>query len=381
MIENTSVRLLVLMKIAFLIGGSQNRNHRWNGYELRFGNAGVSGTDQSAVAYAEYLASQGHSVIYLTESCLNGTEYKGVKYFDSLVREDYDAIVVFGSLFSHCLLMPWPSVKTVLVYCQITCLPSLEECEKFRTVNPHCKLRAIHVSEWGRKATMHNSPHYSDFIEKDIVIYNPVYQDVIHRVPVETRVPRSFIFHATWFRGGAVARRVHDRLGFSSFVSFNYDLQNGLQGQASVNKAEIMRALSKCDYFVYPLINTHGIYQNIVHKDTFGCVVAEALAMGVIVITWKVAALPELYGDFIQYADFPEGVDARVMEAGRDVREPLLMSDAAVESIARVIETLEADPARKERIRAEGMKFARESFSADVCGPRWKLILSDLMFV
>jgi hypothetical protein len=358
------------MRIAFLITGTRSRNKRWNGYELRHGGAAVSGTDQSAVLYAEYLASRGHLVHYYSETCLNGSEFKGVTYYDRFASLDYDAMVVSFDL----VMVQFPKLKTLVVYCQCSCLPPQKACETFRALNPACKMRAVHVSDWGRRATMLNSRHYSEFIERDTVIHNPLMMDVIPGDP-GARVPRSGIFHATWMRGGEVAKRVHDRLGFGAFRSFNYDTHHGVPGQASVDKSALFKMLAESDYFVYPLVNTAGQYQHFVHKDTFGCVVAEALAMGVIVVTWKVAALPELYGDHIKYAEWPSGADLNGLQSPYEMKEPLLMSDEAVEKMARVIEALEADPAAKERLREEGMKFARARFRAESEGPLWEEIL------
>jgi glycosyltransferase involved in cell wall biosynthesis len=62
----------------------------------------------------------------------------------------------------------------------------------------------------------------------------------------------------------------------------------------------IFNTLSKCKYFIYPLINLDN---NLIHYDTFGYVVLEALLHGVIVITPKIQVYEELYGDAICYID------------------------------------------------------------------------------
>lgn len=358
------------MRIAFFIGTTRARNMPWNGYEIRYGGAAVSGSDQSAVLYAEYLASRGHVVHYYSETCKDNTEYKGVHYFNSFRSLDYDAMVI---LFDF-LLTSMPQLKKVIVYCQCPSIPNRQACERFRELNPGCKMLAVHVSEWGKRATLHNSPHYSNFIEKDAIIYNPLMMDVFESVPEAPRIPRSCIFHATWDRGGIIARRVHDRLGFSSFKSFNYYTKDMLPDQSCGDKRTIFSDLSQSDYFIYPLSVTPA--RCVVHKDTFACVVAEALAMGVIVVSWKVAALPELYDGLVQFAEWPKGANVEGLTSVYDMKDPTLVTGEAVQNLAAVVEALEADPARKERLREAGKKFVRERYTVEAGGPLWEALLS-----
>ena len=72
------------MRIAFVVIGNSRRSNYLNGFNLRYGNGGGSGTDTSTVLVAEYLAKQGHEVVYAADKideALN-LQYKekGIEY-------------------------------------------------------------------------------------------------------------------------------------------------------------------------------------------------------------------------------------------------------------------------------------------------------------
>ena len=55
------------MRIAFIVIGNSRRSNYLNGYNLRYGSGGGSGTDTSSVLVAEYLAKQGHEVVFVAD--------------------------------------------------------------------------------------------------------------------------------------------------------------------------------------------------------------------------------------------------------------------------------------------------------------------------
>ena len=61
----------------------------------------------------------------------------------------------------------------------------------------------------------------------------------------------------------------------------------------SLSKHSMKELLRDADFFVYPLVLPNAI----VHHDTFACVVLEAVAAGVIVVTWDVACMRDVYGN------------------------------------------------------------------------------------
>ena len=56
------------MRIVFTVIGNSRRSNYLNGETLRYEGGGGSGTDTSSIVVAEYLASQGHEVVLVTEA-------------------------------------------------------------------------------------------------------------------------------------------------------------------------------------------------------------------------------------------------------------------------------------------------------------------------
>lgn len=55
------------MRIAIIVIGNTRRNGYLNGYNLRYGGGGASGTDTSSILIGEYLSKQGHEVVICTD--------------------------------------------------------------------------------------------------------------------------------------------------------------------------------------------------------------------------------------------------------------------------------------------------------------------------
>jgi hypothetical protein len=66
------------------------------------------------------------------------------------------------------------------------------------------------------------------------------------------------------------------------------------------SKQNVLLYTAKSKYFIYPLINLDN---NMIHYDTFGYVVLEALLNKTIVIAPKIKVYEELYGDAVCYID------------------------------------------------------------------------------
>lgn len=371
------------MHILFIISGTATRKNLWNGHIIRYGGVGVSGTDQSAVLFAEKLASRGHTVHYISETCKRGTEYKGVTYSNAYPENTqlYDAIVTTCNLPIP-PSVTFPNAKTLSIYCQCNAIPDANQLDAFIQRHPSCKIRAVHVSEWGKESTIQSFPHYRKYIDKDVVIYNPLMMDVLESVPIQKQ-PKTFIFHAVWERGGDVAQEVFDRLGWTreggKMMALDYDTSSKIatseDKKISGDKSEIARMLSNADYFIYPLVNSNNRWRDVVHKDTFGCCVSEALAMGAIVITWQVGALPELYNGYAQFAEFPTGANVNSLTGTGVSVDASLRSNEAVENIIKIIRHLESNPSLKDQIRKDGMDYARNKFNADTLCPLWDQVL------
>jgi hypothetical protein len=119
-----------------------------------------------------------------------------------------------------------------------------------------------------------------------------------------------------------------------------------------LGKRSLVQRLCDSDYFAYFLSSPgHPPYH-----DTYSQCVLEAMACGVIVVTWDVACMREVYGDRILLVPPPDGYDG----SGDPVDHPFFHSNEAVEMFAKAITALEADPESKEAMRRRAFEWARE---------------------
>ena len=163
------------------------------------------------------------------------------------------------------------------------------------------KLGFVHISEWERGMTgpVVQSAMRSHLQTKSTIIPNPVMDEMITEVLSNSpkRNSQKFVFHAAWARGGNVALQAVRELNYPSpeFHAFDYlmathDHQDSFfHRHNGVDKKTLFTNIAQSEYFIYPLYTP---YQD-VHKDTFSCVVAEAIALGAIVGTYPLGALPE----------------------------------------------------------------------------------------
>ena len=348
------------MKYLFYIGAANARKNNWNGEIMRYGGVGVSGTEQSCVYYAEQLA-QCHSVTLYAANCVTST-IRNVTYTNQLSSfdSDYDAIVVTYpfDLPNQCFV----HLKTLYLYFQCNTFHEYN-LSRFKHIHPWCKIVAVHVSRYGLESTRHTTPTYDRYITEDIILSNPIFTDVFDQYPIQ-KIPRSIIFHAVWERGGDVVEKVRQALNWSlPILTANYDTQ---AEKKSCDKSAVAQLLAKADYFIYPLINSNPLYYDVIHKDTFGCCVSEAMYMRVVVVTWRVAALAELYtDDEVVFVDFPEEANqADLIKPIPIMRDPALRSEKAIQNIVKAIQQLEANPSRKKKLLENAYEKVKNKFTA-----------------
>jgi hypothetical protein len=124
------------MRIAFIVIGNSRRSNYLTGDTIRYGKGGGSGTDGSSILVAEYLASQGHEVVFAFEKLepaletkyreegrdfIPGTTVRGVTYtftdFQNIQNLEFDILV--SSLWYHDYdKMPITITKSV-IYCRV----------------------------------------------------------------------------------------------------------------------------------------------------------------------------------------------------------------------------------------------------------------------
>jgi glycosyltransferase involved in cell wall biosynthesis len=392
------------MRIAFIVIGNSRRSNYLNGYNLRYGNGGGSGTDTSSVLVAEYLAKQGHDVVFVADKLepkleeeykakgrvyIPGEEFYGVKYtndnFDGIDNKEFD-IVVSMLWFQDYDKLPITITKGLIYWSHMQWIYGVDHIKNY-VKNNNLSLGFVHISEWEKKMTggltesiKNNEVNTNVQIS---LIPNPIMDEMINEVVslTPTRKPHKFVFHAAWARGGNVAIEAVRKLDYpdTEFHAFDYlmathnhqdsffNLHNG------VDKKTLFTNIAESEYFIYPLYTP---YQD-VHKDTFSCVVAEAIALGAIVVTYPLGALPENFGEFCQWLDFPEGVDVEKMQnepLTKDLEGKFTITDNIVEKI----KYLEENPQIKEDLRSKGKDSIISRFNVNTVGQMWIDLINKL---
>lgn len=384
------------MRILFTLLGNSRRSNFLTGDTIRNGGGGGSGTDTSTILVAEYLASQGHEVVVVSdelepqiETNLRkngntfqwGTVSKGVTYsnfkFDNVANREFDILV--NSLWFHNYdSLPVKITKGLIYWCHMQWLYGMGEIVQY--VNKHnLKLGIVNISQWEKSCT---EPIVNVILNQIKVpheralIPNPVFDEIINKTLSNNyvRKPHKFIFHASWPRGGNVAVDAVRQLPFADkeFHAFDYLMVIHAHGDAffhmhnGVDKSTLFQHLAESEYFVYPLYTP---YQD-VHKDTFSCVVAEALALGVNVLTYKLGALPEYYDGLVEWLPFPEGTNPEKMQ-----QEPLSKDlDGKFKITSNIVDRinfLENNPALKEERRIKAKQHILDSFNINKVGNMW----------
>lgn len=390
------------MRILFTLLGNSRRSNYLTGDTIRNGGGGGSGTDTSTILVAEYLASQGHEVVVVSDELepliennlrKNGCTFKwgtvsrGVTYsnfkFDNVENKTFDILV--NSLWFHNYdSLPVTITKGLVYWCHMQWVYGMSEIASFAKKHS-LKLAFVHISEWETKCTQGIVDAVCSQVESAIVtlIPNPVFDEIITETLNKNiaKKPHKFIFHASWPRGGNVAVDAVRQLPYEDkeFHAFDYlmvihahqdpffHMHNG------VDKQTLFQHLAESEYFIYPLYTP---YQD-VHKDTFSCVVAEALALGTTVLTYPLGALPEYYDGFVQWLDFPAGASAEQMQ-----NEPLSKDyEGIFKSTANIVEKikhLEANPHLKEATRIKARESILSRFNINKIGSMWSDLLNKM---
>jgi glycosyltransferase involved in cell wall biosynthesis len=392
-----------MIRIAFITIGNSRRSNYLNGDTIRSGGGGASGTDTTNIIVAEQLAKHGYEVVvateelepalvakYTSEGKLHSSNKKirGVQYcnlnFDGVENKEFD-ILHTCLWFKDYDTLPIKITKAVIYHSHMQWIYSISEILRFVRTN-NLKLGFANISEWEKSMNQNlinnvqkEYPHV-----KTAMIPNPVMDDVINEVlatnPV--RKPHKFVFHAAWARGGNVAVKAVKELDLpdSELHAFDYLMathdhkDSFFHRHNGVDKKKLFTNIAESEYFVYPLYTP---YQD-VHKDTFSCVVAEAIALGAIVVTYPLGALPEYYDGYCAWLNFPENTDPAKMQS-EPLSKDLEGKFTCTHNIVDKIKYLEANPQIKEEIRAKGKDYILGRFNAAKVGNMWKDFIDDLL--
>lgn len=292
------------MKVVFLVPGSEGRPRPINGETIRYGNAPSSGTEQSVILVAEYLASTGNDVtvvIHKTDyATVNNVKYTDFSY--SNIDQEVDILVTM-LWFDKYVEIPFKVTKKVIHWFHMAWGYGIQEIKTY-CIDNNLPLILVNPSAFSQH---HNSHSYNLYLDSliecsRVIIPNPLDSDLVEEVKKLDiqRDPNKVIFHAQFSRGGSIVKEVLSKFDDKYYLKhFDY-----VEPERGIGKLELFKELAEATYFIFPLYHPNGC----VYKDTFSCAVAEAIAMGVKVITYPLGAFPEYFSSMVFYANFPDNV-------------------------------------------------------------------------
>lgn len=365
------------MRIAFVLPGTEGRPKPLNGHTIRYNGAACSGTDQSVIFVAEYLAKQGNEVVISIDRIDEIGSVENVFYtnrhFENVENKEFDILVTCLWMGEYHKL-PIKVTKSLIYWYHLAWGYGMGEIVEYAKANK-LTLGLVSPSDW---AQHHNDSNW-DFFSRNIpltikrVIPNPIATDLAKTVLAQNypRKPKSMIFHAQHNRGRYLAERAAKELGWED--SYEFTRMDYLDPTMSNDKQSLFTALAQSEYFVFPLVT----FENTVYKDTFSCAVAEAIALGVTVITYPLGALPELFKNHCVFLDFPPGSNIKELQEERLTQKAMYMD--YTENIKQTLLFLEDNPQIKENIRSTSLEYIDKNFSIDVVGEYWVEFIEDVI--
>lgn len=327
---------------------------------------GFSGTDASMLEVANGLATLGHGVRVLSGGPADregpaGKQVGSVRYLShhktfldrreqvaSLAQVDVLIVeYILGEAHSEMIdiinRLTKPSLKVILWCHSIHSKGNLSVLENVCS-RKSVPFMLVGVSEFVRHHTVVRRG-------RSVTVGNALNPAIFRRTD-QVREQLSMIFCASYERGGRIAKLVHEQLQKTLpmgqlFIASYCDSKLG----PSLSKRALADRMRMTDYMVYPLVLDSGS----VHHDTYACVILEAMASGVLVVTWDVACLRGVYGDMITLVPPPafDGYDPAA-EFGKN---NAMLEPAAITSLAEAVTCLVNLPkdereSRRERARS-----------------------------
>ena len=369
------------MKVLYLLTGNECRNGPVNGDTIR-ANVGASGTDQSTILVAEYLANKGFDVtIAAPNGGVPGSKIRGVIYtnmnFDGIEDKSFD-VLINTLWFQDFKSLPITITKGIVSITHVPYVFGFDQIKELITEN-NLLYGVVHLSNWCKDLNT-ACAHALCPTVFEAVIPNPLMTDVIEdimRSPQPQRNEHDCIFHAAWVRGGHLALKSIKEMGWDDGKIYIFDYLMGMHhdpqiaSMGSVGKKQVLERIAQCGYFVYPLVREDGE----IHKDTFACVIAEACAMGAIVITYPVAALPETYEDVVHWLPFPNDTKDldHILTAPLSHDTAFLQNDA----IKDALKFFDENPVARDKLRLKAKEFVMHRYSVERIGKMWSDYLGN----
>ena len=362
------------MRVAFLIIGNTGRSGPLNGFNIRYGGSGCSGTESSVIYVAEYLSKNGHDVTIALEKCEIPNESNGVFYtdfnFNGVTNNEYD-VLVSSLWFVDYDKLPIKVNGSLIYWYHLAWGYGYREMVEY-VKNNNLSMGVVSISQWAKKQNDEYLPMLQNngFTVIDTTIPNPVdgllFDEVLGNPPV--RKKHKVIFHAQWSRGGDVAKKSAIEMGWSDLEFKSFDYVNMVGG---VDKKTLFNEIASSEYFIFPLL-THG---KLVYQDTFSLSIAEAIGLGTTVLTYPLGGVPENFGDYCHFIEYPDDTDIKKLSKMRVFEEPKFGS---TNKIVSLINTLENNPQLKEEKRKKGVEYIKSTFDISKIGPMWIDFLNKL---
>ena len=213
------------MKIVFLLPGTEGRPIALNGETIRYGSAASSGTDQSVILVAEYLAEKGHEVTIVLDktdfNTVNSVNYTDFSY--SSIGKEVDILIV-NLWFDKYKEIPFKVTKAVSYWHHMAWQYGIGELLEF-CKDSNIPVDLVFPSAFAQSHNEHNYFRYKDSGIKTsrYIIPNPIEDRLANSILQENikRDPKKIIFHAQFGRGGEIAERVVKDLDDNyTFVTF-----------------------------------------------------------------------------------------------------------------------------------------------------------------
>lgn len=367
-----------MSKTVVFIESFLNMSTPWNGRMMRE-EVGISGSHTAIIYLAEEIASWDNYNVYVLSHGVIDEDYKNVKYrlIENVNNIECDVAIITFNLED---IVTLASKLTFRGKRNIISVLGCDLChtERIGHFNIENDLTVIHLTNNVReisKAKNVCAVHYPyDIIPNSLDI-----DDLCEPLAVKEN---AFVYFPCYERGFEISKAVASH--FTDFVLYCNTYYNEFRGKmpladnikrisdSSSPKKMIYSYLAKSKYFVYPLINLDN---HMIHYDTFGYVVIEALLHGVVVLTPRLKVFEELYGSAVCYVDCEDIVDPIVLNTWGH-REHNLGIPMIERYIAKINE-LENDKGLYESFVKKGLEL-RDKFSKKTVGEAYKKLFARL---
>jgi len=355
------------MKILFFFPNENRVRTKSLSYTNLKEGSGFSGTETALLEMSKFLVDRGHSVqIYGVADTYN--DY-GINFISENDINRVDLDIDWYSPIFFCLIDKQKNLLNRL---------NSERTKVFIWFQCFISDNYIHEIKqkfqvYGQYLCNYVANEYPNVIDKknSWIIYNGIDENFINLDIPDISIKRgNWIFHATYERGGSIAKKIFSKiniideklaskmllLSYHTPDVYKYESSNNIVNCGSKTKIEVRDMLLKSDYFVYPLVLDDGR----VHHDTFGSVMLEALACGTIVVVWDVACISSVYEDYVVKISVPDHIKRNYNPFARFASCKWMTTDEAQQLYIDKIMELESDQVKKELIRARGVEWARK---------------------